>query len=99
MKLRINNFYIIFGMKFIEIISSSAVNSYKFCPRRKPTTFATLEYRGKQRLYFGLAGNPVSAYVGYHLFIHPIISSFENIEVKFEEQTVLVSYYIILVII
>ena len=36
---------------------------------RKPTTFATLEYEGKKKLFFGLPGNPVSAIVTCNLYV------------------------------
>ncbi len=38
----------------------------------KPTTFATLEYNGKAKLFLGLPGNPVSAMVTAHLYLLPI---------------------------
>lgn len=39
----------------------------------KPTTFATLEYKGRCKLVFGLPGNPVSATVTCHLFVLPAL--------------------------
>ena len=36
---------------------------------RKPTTFATLDYGGKKKLFFGLPGNPVSAIVTCNLYV------------------------------
>ena len=37
----------------------------------KPTTFATLEYKGRMRMAIGLPGNPVSATVTSHLYVLP----------------------------
>lgn len=37
----------------------------------KPTTFASVEFRGKRKLIFALPGNPVSASVTFHLFVLP----------------------------
>eukprot|EP00124_Ichthyophonus_hoferi_P001219 Ihof_evm12s58 gene=Ihof_evmTU12s58 len=40
----------------------------------KPTTFATIEREAASPLLvFGLPGNPVSAAVTFHLFVHPVI--------------------------
>ncbi|CAL1542166.1 unnamed protein product [Lymnaea stagnalis] len=39
----------------------------------KPTTFATLEYKGARKLIFGLPGNPVSAIVTCNLYLIPAI--------------------------
>ncbi|KAF6039312.1 cin [Bugula neritina] len=39
----------------------------------KPTTFATLVYEGKKKLFFGLPGNPVSATVTCNLFVLPAL--------------------------
>ena len=39
----------------------------------KPTTFASLEYKGKKKIIFCLPGNPVSAYVTFHLFVLPCL--------------------------
>ncbi|GFN82326.1 gephyrin [Plakobranchus ocellatus] len=39
----------------------------------KPTTFATLEHRGRRKLIFGLPGNPVSAIVTSNLYVIPAI--------------------------
>ena len=36
---------------------------------RKPTTFATLTYNSKKKLFFGLPGNPVSAVVTCNLYV------------------------------
>ena len=38
---------------------------------RKPTTFATVKYNDKTKLFFGLPGNPVSATVTCNLFVLP----------------------------
>lgn len=40
---------------------------------RKPTTFATVEYKGRRKLFFGLPGNPVSATVTCRLFVLPAL--------------------------
>jgi len=37
----------------------------------KPTTFATFEYGGRKKLFFGLPGNPVSAVVTSNLYVIP----------------------------
>nr|ACI90337.1 molybdenum cofactor-like protein [Philodina roseola] len=37
----------------------------------KPTTFATCEFDGKKKFFFGLPGNPVSALVTYWLLVVP----------------------------
>ncbi|XP_046849480.1 gephyrin-like [Xenia sp. Carnegie-2017] len=39
----------------------------------KPTTFATLDYCDQKKLFFALPGNPVSALVTFHLFVHPAL--------------------------
>lgn len=40
----------------------------------KPTTFATVEAPNEHpKLVFALPGNPVSAMVTFHLFVHPVI--------------------------
>ncbi|XP_046382910.1 gephyrin [Ischnura elegans] len=39
----------------------------------KPTTFATCEFDGKNKLIFGLPGNPVSAMVTCNLFVLPAL--------------------------
>lgn len=39
----------------------------------KPTTFATLQYRGARKLVFALPGNPASSAVGFHLFVQPAL--------------------------
>jgi gephyrin len=47
----------------------------------KPLTFASVHYQGKQRLVFGLPGNPVSSLVTFTLFVIPSlrkICGFEN---------------------
>lgn len=38
---------------------------------RKPTTFATVNYNGEKKLFFGLPGNPVSAIVTFNLYVVP----------------------------
>ena len=40
---------------------------------RKPTTFATVNYGGVKKLFFGLPGNPVSATVTCNLFVLPVL--------------------------
>lgn len=40
----------------------------------KPTTFATMEYNGKRKLFFGLPGNPVSAIVTCNLYVIPAVN-------------------------
>jgi len=40
---------------------------------RKPTTFATLNHDGHKKLFFGLPGNPVSAFVTCHLYVLPAL--------------------------
>ncbi|KAK3599643.1 hypothetical protein CHS0354_029103 [Potamilus streckersoni] len=39
----------------------------------KPTTFATLDYNGRKKLFFGLPGNPVSAIVTCNLYVIPAL--------------------------
>ncbi|KAK6639528.1 hypothetical protein RUM43_007801 [Polyplax serrata] len=39
----------------------------------KPTAFATLNYEGKKKIWFGLPGNPASAVVTTHLFMLPAL--------------------------
>ncbi|KAI9332381.1 hypothetical protein BDR26DRAFT_1010595 [Obelidium mucronatum] len=39
----------------------------------KPTTFATVEKNGVEKLIFALPGNPVSALVGFYLFVLPAL--------------------------
>lgn len=39
----------------------------------KPTTFATVAVRGREKLFFGLPGNPVSAAVTCHLYVIPAL--------------------------
>jgi gephyrin len=39
----------------------------------KPTTFATLIHKNKKKIIFALPGNPVSAYVTFHLFVLPCL--------------------------
>uniref|UniRef100_A0AAV1VH90 MoaB/Mog domain-containing protein n=1 Tax=Peronospora matthiolae TaxID=2874970 RepID=A0AAV1VH90_9STRA len=39
----------------------------------KPTTFATLDVRGKKKLVFALPGNPVSAFTTCHLLVRPAL--------------------------
>ncbi|CAG5134813.1 unnamed protein product, partial [Candidula unifasciata] len=39
----------------------------------KPTTFATMEHKGKPKLIFGLPGNPVSALVTCNLYVIPAL--------------------------
>lgn len=41
---------------------------------RKPTTFATVLYEGKKKLFFGLPGNPVSAIVTCNLYVIPAVN-------------------------
>ena len=40
---------------------------------RKPTTFATLKHNDKEKLFFALPGNPVSALVTFYLFVFPAL--------------------------
>ncbi|KAL3266261.1 hypothetical protein HHI36_010441 [Cryptolaemus montrouzieri] len=44
----------------------------------KPTTFATLHFRNKRKLVFGLPGNPVSACVTSLLFVIPCLKFLER---------------------
>lgn len=44
----------------------------------KPTTFATVEYRGKTKVIFALPGNPASASVTSHLFVLPSLRKFSG---------------------
>lgn len=46
----------------------------------KPTTFATLEHKGKIRVIFALPGNPASASVCYYLFVLPSILKFQGLK-------------------
>jgi gephyrin len=39
----------------------------------KPTTFASLLHNDKKKIIFALPGNPVSAYVTFHLFVLPCL--------------------------
>ncbi|XP_013776811.1 gephyrin-like isoform X2 [Limulus polyphemus] len=39
----------------------------------KPTTFATLQFKSKKKLVFGLPGNPVSAIVTCNLYVLPVL--------------------------
>lgn len=39
----------------------------------KPTTFATLDVNGVQKLAFALPGNPVSSFTTCHLLVHPAL--------------------------
>ena len=39
----------------------------------KPTTFATAKHGDRKVLVFALPGNPVSAMVTFHLFVHPAL--------------------------
>ena len=41
----------------------------------KPTTFASLQYNGKNKLVFCLPGNPVSAYVSFHVLVLPCLNA------------------------
>lgn len=48
---------------------------------RKPTTFATLKHSEKDKLFFALPGNPVSALVTFYLFVFPALrkmSGYQN---------------------
>ncbi|KAL4238950.1 hypothetical protein ACF0H5_003654 [Mactra antiquata] len=40
----------------------------------KPTTFATMTYKDKKKLFFGLPGNPVSATVTCNLYVIPAVN-------------------------
>ncbi|XP_072378222.1 gephyrin [Diabrotica undecimpunctata] len=44
----------------------------------KPTTFATLTYHGKEKMFFGLPGNPVSCGVTCLLYIIPALRYMEQ---------------------
>ncbi|GME79385.1 unnamed protein product [Ambrosiozyma monospora] len=44
----------------------------------KPTTFATVEYKGTLKVIFALPGNPASASVCYHLFVLPSLIKFQG---------------------
>ncbi|CAH1099248.1 unnamed protein product [Psylliodes chrysocephalus] len=44
----------------------------------KPTTFATLIYKEKRKIFFGLPGNPVSCGVTCLLYIIPVLRYMEN---------------------
>ncbi|XP_044749881.1 gephyrin-like [Coccinella septempunctata] len=46
----------------------------------KPTTFATLHFRGQRKIVFGLPGNPVSACVTTLLFVIPCLKYMERRE-------------------
>ncbi|XP_045479043.1 gephyrin [Harmonia axyridis] len=46
----------------------------------KPTTFATLNFRGQRKIVFGLPGNPVSACVTTLLFVIPFLKYSERRE-------------------
>ena len=45
---------------------------------RKPTTFATCEFKGEEKSIFCLPGNPLSAFVTFHLFVIPYLKVFEG---------------------
>lgn len=40
----------------------------------KPTTFATVNYNGVEKMFFGLPGNPVSAIVTCNLYVIPAVN-------------------------
>ncbi|KAJ8922790.1 hypothetical protein NQ315_007825 [Exocentrus adspersus] len=44
----------------------------------KPTTFATLAYKGCHKIFFGLPGNPVSCCVTSLLFVIPVLKYMER---------------------
>lgn len=45
----------------------------------KPTTFATVEVKGKTKVIFALPGNPASASVTSHLFVLPSLRKFSGL--------------------
>ena len=40
----------------------------------KPTTFATCALNDRKKYIFGLPGNPISAFVTFHLFVKPLLT-------------------------
>lgn len=56
------------------------VCNINFLFHRKPTTFASLHFRGQRKLIFGLPGNPVSACVTTLLFVVPCLKFMERRE-------------------
>lgn len=45
----------------------------------KPSTFATIEVKGKRKVIFALPGNPASASVTSHLFVLPSLRKFSGV--------------------
>ena len=52
----------------------------------KPTTFATLQWKGHLKLVLGLPGNPVSATVTSHLYVLPAARSLSGYSKVFAGQ-------------
>lgn len=46
----------------------------------KPTTFMTVEYKGRKKLLFCLPGNPVSAIVTFNLLVVPSLKNLMGYE-------------------
>jgi molybdopterin molybdotransferase len=52
----------------------------------KPLTFGLLNYNKKQIPHIGLPGNPVSAIVGFEIFVRPVIKSMIGIKEIYRKQ-------------
>jgi len=52
----------------------------------KPLTFGLLDYGDKQVPHIGLPGNPVSALVGFEIFVRPVIKSMTGIKDIFRKE-------------
>ena len=52
----------------------------------KPLTFGLLNYNKRQVPHIGLPGNPVSAIVGFEIFVRPVIKSMIGIKEIFRKQ-------------
>lgn len=54
----------------------------------KPTTFASCLYEGKLKFIFALPGNPVSAFVTYHIFVKPTLELLSGKYFQYLEQQI-----------
>ena len=48
----------------------------------KPTTFASINKNGREKLFFGLPGNPVSCLATYYLLVDPAIKALSGIPIN-----------------
>ena len=53
----------------------------------KPTTFMTCDWKGSQKIIFGLPGNPVSTHVTFTIFVLPTIRSLSGLDFIVQNQT------------